>query len=868
VKASFILKAVFAALLIHTNLFCFFLKGKSEQEKILESIEVGMSLDSSFRLFNSFSFQHLTESEQLEVISALLSKNSDSFDDILNRAKELSKNKPQSFELVLKILEAEHFQQLEMIESLFQSSNDIPETYRDRFAALIRYRDELLWKQLQSGQDLFRKGKLDEARLILFPLYSYIEQENFPTGTSTAARNEIKLRLACLLASIYQQSKESDRALAFLNSLPLQDFIFADKPKRTLAQQLLLQKAVLFSENNNFPEAKETLRLLISLYQPKIADPYQLMGLIGLEEGNIQLSSSCFLKALKINENATNWFNFGLASYLKEDASNIQLAVQHLQMNSIEALLLSGLLDLNKGLYQSAIANLSTANTHYNNSLFIQRALAKAYIHLGIELFFNQPTKAQQLFYSAINLCPHNQEILLPQQTLSYDPESLEALLQTISPILALNSHKDIHLEKQIEALLTYLRILDGSDVPFPTELINSDPFIRHLELHLALKAGRLHDAYTSLLNLKSVAPEYEGLYHAWFHTAQMLMDSSEYNHLGLELMTELSELKAASSPYPVIAQLQILQKSSLPLLPDPALVETPEEQFRLGINELLLANAHLDAGKVRSDTHDVDSALDKTLSLVDSAKNHLYEATQGSLPLSLHLPSIYLSQLAASSIELDALQRRAFRMKNCSFEKESILSCASWFEDVALGLKDNPETTDPEVLQRAEYDCQYAKTLAVIAQQDFDKSIQELEKLKLLTPPAFTIGSLESAKLFLSRELISKDQHPLALEILLQPQQNQNPRYALEMAIERSICYRRLGKLDRAIHELSQVINSEYALSARVQAALLRAEVYKEMGRLDLTVKQLNAVKKKGGQWAALAERKLAEIQNGKNGE
>lgn len=79
-----------------------------------------------------------------------------------------------------------------------------------------------------------------------------------------------------------------------------------------------------------------------------------------------------------------------------------------------------------------------------------------------------------------------------------------------------------------------------------------------------------------------------------------------------------------------------------------------------------------------------------------------------------------------------------------------------------------------------------------------------------------------------------------------------------LSLWILQSDCYRKRNEFDAAMKMLSQVINEDIASPLRVKAMILRAEVYELQGRYELAIRQLQAVTKKGGEWALEAKEKL----------
>lgn len=81
-----------------------------------------------------------------------------------------------------------------------------------------------------------------------------------------------------------------------------------------------------------------------------------------------------------------------------------------------------------------------------------------------------------------------------------------------------------------------------------------------------------------------------------------------------------------------------------------------------------------------------------------------------------------------------------------------------------------------------------------------------------------------------------------------------------LEILIAKSQLHRNTGELDKAMMLLSSVINESSASSLRIQAMYLRAELYELKGRRDLAFRQLQTTAKKGGEWGAMAAKKLEE--------
>ena len=117
---------------------------------------------------------------------------------------------------------------------------------------------------------------------------------------------------------------------------------------------------------------------------------------------------------------------------------------------------------------------------------------------------------------------------------------------------------------------------------------------------------------------------------------------------------------------------------------------------------------------------------------------------------------------------------------------------------------------------------------------------------------------------LYLSKALRESNRSEQAMALLLPLQETKmsdDYELALEIAMEKSLCLRELHHPDEAMALLAWVINGPYASSLRVKAMILRADVYFSLHRTDLAIRQLESVAAKGGEWGAVADRKLKEF-------
>jgi len=84
-----------------------------------------------------------------------------------------------------------------------------------------------------------------------------------------------------------------------------------------------------------------------------------------------------------------------------------------------------------------------------------------------------------------------------------------------------------------------------------------------------------------------------------------------------------------------------------------------------------------------------------------------------------------------------------------------------------------------------------------------------------------------------------------------------------LKIWLLKSDCSRNQGDYEKAMRYLSKVINTDVASPLRLQAMLLRAEIYELQERPELAVRQLEALAKKGGEWAQQAHLHLHRLTN-----
>ncbi len=90
---------------------------------------------------------------------------------------------------------------------------------------------------------------------------------------------------------------------------------------------------------------------------------------------------------------------------------------------------------------------------------------------------------------------------------------------------------------------------------------------------------------------------------------------------------------------------------------------------------------------------------------------------------------------------------------------------------------------------------------------------------------------------------------------------------HRLSLLLLQSHAYRGKKEYDIAMRLLSKVINTEIDSPLRLKAMFFRAEVYELQGRPELAFRQLEAMAKKGGDWAVQAQEKLTKEYGSNHG-
>lgn len=191
-------------------------------------------------------------------------------------------------------------------------------------------------------------------------------------------------------------------------------------------------------------------------------------------------------------------------------------------------------------------------------------------------------------------------------------------------------------------------------------------------------------------------------------------------------------------------------------------------------------------------------------------------------------------------------------------------------FKQIVSSLEEPTQLVSEELIKGEPFPEIYQESLfwmakAHIEAQD-DKSAERvlskmLEKYKM---SGITRGYY-LARTWIELGLMAKRQHEpaLALNYFTYAEDCSKGRVLstdqmLDLWIQQGLCYRDLDQMDTAMLVLSKVINEDAISPLRLKAMFLRAEIYEMQGRYELARKQLDAMSKKGGEWALKAKEKL----------
>jgi tetratricopeptide (TPR) repeat protein len=192
--------------------------------------------------------------------------------------------------------------------------------------------------------------------------------------------------------------------------------------------------------------------------------------------------------------------------------------------------------------------------------------------------------------------------------------------------------------------------------------------------------------------------------------------------------------------------------------------------------------------------------------------------------------------------------------------------------EETSFSLRQDLTQCKASILECEEYinpaflqSCACLSLTSEIFAKTFRRELDEaLLKTKEITTEWSSSRSGIRAFLFLAKTLRKSSRPQEALDLLKrfrETEQTHDVELALEIAMEKSLCLRELHQPDKAKALLAWVINGPYASSLRVKAMILRADLYLSVHRTDLAIRQLESVSAKGGEWGAVADRKLREL-------
>ena len=177
--------------------------------------------------------------------------------------------------------------------------------------------------------------------------------------------------------------------------------------------------------------------------------------------------------------------------------------------------------------------------------------------------------------------------------------------------------------------------------------------------------------------------------------------------------------------------------------------------------------------------------------------------------------------------------------------------------EDVFSNLLSNlSEESDPLYAETL-----YFLALTKIQSGKSSQALENLERLIQLYQDHSSHNPYFLAQAFYQKGLLENG--PSSLELFEKALQTGKPNYLsndeiLNIMIAKAEIFRKEGRLDDAMLQLSEVVNYSTASSLRLKAMFLRAEIYTEQGRMALAQKQLESIALKGGDWAIKAKEQL----------
>lgn len=457
--------------------------------------------------------------------------------------------------------------------------------------------------------------------------------------------------------------------------------------------------------------------------------------------------------------------------------------------------------------------------------------------------FFASWLKAQGAISVTIDDAPMVQETELPSTDAMPQSDPFTRYLFTLSEYQRALSDEEAS-EKAQQDLIECLEIPGLRDVR---------PHLYHCLIDLAAHSGQAQTAYNLIWDLIQEDRDYPALPQAILTTIFALEASPSLFTQRAVLCQYIFERKNLDI-YTLLLSLHLMQTSSTP----------PSDHFS---NRFEYAVASRNEGRsLASETlkskepSQIKEQLLQAVKALDTARLQALE----SIPAFHDTSSLSMlwSFVITTGVDQIELLERHIPSDNAFNELPALLENAtSHLMSDLHQLKDSVPThcVQESFLASCQTLIQTTPIFARTFHRELDSAIASADTINdPTTKPA--VRSL----LYLAKTLREAHRPSDALHILSRlKEKRMTDEYelALEIAMEKSLCFREMQKPDKAMALLAWIINGPYVSSLRIKAMILRADLYLLLHRRDLAIRQLDSVVAKGGEWGAVAERKLREL-------
>ena len=457
--------------------------------------------------------------------------------------------------------------------------------------------------------------------------------------------------------------------------------------------------------------------------------------------------------------------------------------------------------------------------------------------------FFASWLRAQGAISATIDDVPTAQEAESPSTDLLPPSDPFTRYLSALSEYQRALSDEEAP-EKAQQDLLECLQISGLRDVR---------PHLYHCLIDLAAHTGQAQTAYNLIWDLIQEDRDYPALPQAILTTIFTL---DAFPALATQRATLCNYIFERKSPdiYTLLLSLHLMQTASTP----PS--DHPSNRFEYAVaarNEGRSLAAETQKSKEPSQ---IKEQLQQAMKAFDTARLQALESIY-SFHDSSSLSMLW-SFVITTDVEQIELLERHIPGDNAFNELPALLEGASLhLRDDVHQLKDNvPAHCVHESFLAS---CQTLIQTTPIFAQTFHRELDSaIATAGSLNDPTYkpAVRSL----LYLAKTLREAKRPSDALRVLSplkEKRMTEEHELALEIAMEKSLCFREMQKPDKAMALLAWIINGPYVSSLRIKAMILRADLYLLLHRRDLAIRQLDSVVAKGGEWGAVAERKLREL-------